>query len=262
MAKAVLLEHRDKGFNSVSFTGGEPTIRKDIFNLIKYAKQVGYHSVDVKTNLFVFSYKSFLKKFIESGLTSVSFSVFGYGDKVYSKAVGVSKGYSYLMNALSNLNSSSLVLNANVLISAYSCFDLYKIVKNLLKYRIDSFWFWYISTRELNRDSLSLLPKFSLFRKEMSDSLSLITGKGITDIRVMHIPPCILGRYSSLYFNERLSEITIADLSGSFSIDKESFSDYTYSKKCSLCNKRNICTGLRKDYFGKFGDSELKPIKK
>jgi len=160
--KLILERYAEKGYKDVAFTGGEPTIRKDIFILISYAKQLGYNYVTLKTNMFMLYYPSFVKKLEKCGLDNISFSIFGFGDKSYSKITGVSKGFSYLLQALENLKKSKISLTVNILISAYSFENLSEIINLLLDYKIDSFYFLYISTNELGSQySHLLIPFFS-----------------------------------------------------------------------------------------------------
>ncbi len=257
--KSILRDYIYKGYKNITFTGGEPTIRKDIFSLIKYAKEIGYDFIELKTNLFMLSYLPFVKKLENCGLNSISFSVFGFGDETYFKITGVSKSYSYLTKALENLKDSRLSLTANILISVHSYKNILKITNFLLNHNINSFYFWYISTNELKENHGDLLPSFSLFKEELFSSIEILKSKNIKDIKVLHIPPCMLGEYAKYYFNERKEDITIIDLKSAFNIKNESFSDLIKLDKCNLCDKNNICAGLRKDYYEKFGDSEIVP---
>ncbi len=258
----ILRDYINKGYKNISFTGGEPTIRKDIFSLIKYAKEIGYDFVELKTNLFMLSHHPFVKKLENYGLDSISFSVFGFGNKIYSKITGINKGYSYLIKALENLKHSSLSLSANILISKYSYKDISKIVDILLSYNIASFCFWYISTNELKGNHTDLLPSFSSFKKTLFSSIKIMISKGKNDIKILHIPPCILEDYAKYYFNERRADITIVDSKSTFNIKDESFSDLIKLDICKSSDKINLCAGLRIDYYRKFGDSEIIPLQK
>jgi len=260
--KSVLEYYKKKGYKSVSFTGGEPTIRKDIFSLISYAKKIGYGKVELKTNLFMLSYPPFVKKLERHCLDSISFSVFGFGNEIYSKITGVDKSYSYLIKALKNLGHSNFSLTANILVSKYSYKDLSRIVNLLLHYKIKSFYFWYISTNELKGNHNELLPSFNSFKKNIFSSIKTIVPQGTKEIKILHVPPCVLEDYASYYFNERKGNITVVDLRSSFNIKDESFADLIKLDKCKFCDKNNLCAGLRKDYYEKFGDSEIIPIKR
>lgn len=245
------------GFLSVAFTGGEPTIRPDIFSIIGQAKKIGYENVELKTNLFLLSYPSFISKLEKSGLDSVSFSIFCADDKQYADITKVSKAFAYVKKALANLKDTNFSLVANILLSKYASDSIVQMVNLLLKHNVKSFLFWYVSTSELKGDNSYLMQKISSFKKELFDSVELIESKGITDVKILHIPPCMLGKKEKYYMNERLEDITVVDMNSSFRLDEESFSDLIKTDKCEGCKHSDRCAGLRKDYYEKFGDGEI-----
>ena len=51
--------------DTINFTGGgEATLIKELPQLIKYAKLIGYKKICIETNAMLFSYFSFLKKLV------------------------------------------------------------------------------------------------------------------------------------------------------------------------------------------------------
>jgi cyclic pyranopterin phosphate synthase len=77
-----LAKGQKQGYTEVEFTGGEPTIRPDIFVLIKTAKKLGYKKIAVSTNGRMLSYNKFCKKIIESGVSSVTFTINAHNRKL------------------------------------------------------------------------------------------------------------------------------------------------------------------------------------
>ena len=59
-----LIEKRKNGFLKVVFEGGEITLRKDIFEIIGYAKKLGFKKVEIQSNGRMFAYKEICRKFI------------------------------------------------------------------------------------------------------------------------------------------------------------------------------------------------------
>jgi MoaA/NifB/PqqE/SkfB family radical SAM enzyme len=75
IAKWLKLFMDEKKESNVIFLGGEPTMNKDLPRAIKTAKQLGYRSVTVDTNGFLFH--DFLDKVTPSDLDYLSFSLDG-----------------------------------------------------------------------------------------------------------------------------------------------------------------------------------------
>ncbi len=59
----------------MDITGGEPTIRADILELIKLAKDLGYKEVEIGTNARMFSYDDFCQKVVENGLDGITLTI-------------------------------------------------------------------------------------------------------------------------------------------------------------------------------------------
>jgi MoaA/NifB/PqqE/SkfB family radical SAM enzyme len=75
IAKWLKLFMDDKKESNIIFLGGEPTMHKDLPQAIKTAKQLGYRSVTVDTNGFLFH--DFLDKVTPADLDYLSFSLDG-----------------------------------------------------------------------------------------------------------------------------------------------------------------------------------------
>ena len=72
----ILKEKRKKGFKSVNFTGGEPTLHPQFVNLVKKAKELGYR-IYVGTNGKMFENKDFCRKSAPF-LDEICFSIHGH----------------------------------------------------------------------------------------------------------------------------------------------------------------------------------------
>ena len=70
-----LIRGRKEGYERTEFTGGEPTIRKDIILLIQKAKQLGYKDIGINTNGILLSDSKFCLDLITAGLTNITFSL-------------------------------------------------------------------------------------------------------------------------------------------------------------------------------------------
>ncbi len=65
------------GAVEVAFTGGEPTIRKDIADLVTFARAHGAARVSLTTNARMFAYPEFCARLLDAGLGGVSVSLHG-----------------------------------------------------------------------------------------------------------------------------------------------------------------------------------------
>ena len=76
--------------NALQFSGGEPTIRNDLPELIKMAKDVGFDHVEVNTNgIRLAEDVDFIEKLMEAGADTFYLQFDGVGDDVYRITRGI-----------------------------------------------------------------------------------------------------------------------------------------------------------------------------
>lgn len=99
-------EHLDKyrrhGVRMVDFDGGEPTLNPELVPLIQYARAVGYERVNVTTNGRLCAYEDFARKLVQSGLTTLLFSVHGADARTHAQQVGVAEAFEQTTRGIAN----------------------------------------------------------------------------------------------------------------------------------------------------------------
>ncbi len=84
--RKIIGETKELGVETILFIGGEPLLRKDLFELISYAKGLGLNTVIV-TNGVLLDEKNIIKCF-ENGLDWLSISIDAASEQVFSKIRG------------------------------------------------------------------------------------------------------------------------------------------------------------------------------
>jgi len=75
---------------ALQFSGGEPTIRKDLFELIKKAKEIGFRHVEINTNgIRLAQSVDYCKKLKESGVSTIYLQFDGLTADVYKFIRGI-----------------------------------------------------------------------------------------------------------------------------------------------------------------------------
>ncbi|AGJ63076.1 GTP 3',8-cyclase MoaA [Saccharolobus islandicus] len=75
------------GINSVKLTGGEPTLRRDLVEIVRGLKQVGYRDVSMTTNGFLL--KDLAYKLKLAGLDRINVSLHAISRETFKKITGV-----------------------------------------------------------------------------------------------------------------------------------------------------------------------------
>ena len=106
--KAILDKCREAGIPQVTFTGGEPTMREDIFELIKYAR---WFISRLNTNGIKLT-KDYCRKLHEAELDSVQITFYSKDPAVHNRLVGADR-YEDTVNGLDNALSEGLSVSVN-----------------------------------------------------------------------------------------------------------------------------------------------------
>jgi MoaA/NifB/PqqE/SkfB family radical SAM enzyme len=108
---------RRLGKTAVDLTGGEPSIRKDIFELIAYAKSIGYTDVNMITNGLKLSKASFCEELVEAGLNDVLFSLHSPDANEHDLLTRVRGSHGRLMQAMKHMKDLGVRGRVNTVVS-------------------------------------------------------------------------------------------------------------------------------------------------
>ena len=105
---------------SLSFTGGEPTLREDLFDLIAHARQRGLR-VNLITNGIRCHDKEFVQKLVDAGLSSAQVSIEGPDAETHDYIVGIPGAFDKTVQGIKNLQETDIYTHCNTTICKSSC---------------------------------------------------------------------------------------------------------------------------------------------
>ncbi len=100
---------------SLSFTGGEPTLRDDLFELIRYGRQKGLR-MNLITNGRRCADPDFVQRLVEAGLNSAQVSVEGPDAETHDGIVGVRGAFEQTVKGVKNLRATDIYTHCNTTI--------------------------------------------------------------------------------------------------------------------------------------------------
>ncbi|MFW9845813.1 MAG: PqqD family peptide modification chaperone [Candidatus Thorarchaeota archaeon] len=100
---------------SLSFTGGEPTLRDDLFELIAYARKRGLR-VNLITNGRRCAEKDYVQKLVEADLNSAQVSIEGPDAETHDHIAGVPGSFDLTVQGIKNLKETSIYTHCNTTI--------------------------------------------------------------------------------------------------------------------------------------------------
>jgi len=100
---------------SLSFTGGEPTLREDLFELIAYGREKGLR-VNLITNGRRCGNKDFVQKLVDAGLNSAQVSIEGPDSETHDYIVGAKGAFDQMVQGVKNLRETDIYTHCNTTI--------------------------------------------------------------------------------------------------------------------------------------------------
>jgi len=98
---------REECYDEVGFSGGEPTIRRDLVEIVAYARSVGFRKAFITTNGRMLAYSDLAERLVEAGLTGVTVSLHGPDAEVHDGLTGVKGAFSQAVKGLANLQGAA-----------------------------------------------------------------------------------------------------------------------------------------------------------
>jgi GTP 3',8-cyclase len=103
------------GIEKIKITGGEPTVRPKIENLVRSLSRIeGIKSISMTTNGLLLEEK--IKELVDSGLNSISISLDTFNSKKFKSITGVKGGLVKVLDSIKIANSLGLRVKINTVI--------------------------------------------------------------------------------------------------------------------------------------------------
>lgn len=268
-----------KGFTSLGFLGGEPTIYPNIIEAVEYAKISGFKVIHLVSNGRRYSDMNFLKSLIRSGVNRFSVSIHSHIPEIEDELTQVNGGFEHKIRGIKNLitcQRKGLIksrISINIVINKLNHKTLLETLVFFKRLGITEFRLNYM--RPEGR-AFSNFDKLGVRYSECVPTIKQILdytrtmGFGAT---IEGFPPCVL---SNINKPERfLGELKdYLNLVVSFNVSsKQKISKDTFSWKkrrveelkvkgddCKKCKFNDICEGVWKGYVEKVGFDEFKPV--
>jgi len=135
------LERIRKEYSELIITGGEPTVRKDLIDIIKCVKQLDFYHITLRTNGRMFSFADYCKDVIKAGVDDFQIDLYGHTAQLHDSVTQVSGSFNQTIQGIKNLVNLNKSVQVNVLITRMNYKELIKIIELLNKLRVSGVLF-------------------------------------------------------------------------------------------------------------------------
>lgn len=257
-AKAKIRLAAELGIDMVVFSGGEPTIRKDFFELCSYVRGCGLDTGMISNGRMLF-YQQFADELLAQGLKYVLLSLHGHDAKTHDSLTGA-QGFKQVLAGLRRIAGHIPHLVVNTVLTRLNAGSLSRIAERLAPLGPLHFK---VSLPEpkgaiLSNPQLVLRPdKAAAVIAGLLDSYA---DNNVVAIGVDGLTPCLLRDFfhrNDDFFTHGFSLVSEPGESEFFLPDR---GERAFGPACVKCSYYHLCPGIYRKYFDLFPGMILKPV--
>ena len=256
------LEKARKNCSEVVFTGGEVTIRKDIVELVKYAKKLDFKRIQLQTNARMLSYKDLCVKLITAGANEFSPAIHGHTAELHDYLTTAKGSFNQTVKAIKNLKEFKQYVLTNTVVTKPNYRYLPELARLLVKLKVDQYQFAFphaMGNAMKNFDEI--IPRVSLAAPYVHKGLQIGIDAGVK-VMAEAMPFCTMKGYEKYCSEFFIPETEIRDINSYDSNYEKTRKEEGKVKfpQCELCKYNKVCEGPWKEYPERFGSEEFQPI--
>lgn len=250
------------GHTMVVLSGGEPTIRPELFAWSARVAELGM-DLGFVTNGLVFAYPQTVQRLLKHRLRYVYMSMHGGSAEVHNRLVRADT-YAAAARAVENLAGLGLDVTINCVVTRQNVEHLREMVDVVLPHPDVRLKFSMVAPKGGGERYFELLtPRVSQVAARVHDALTYaLSSSGSARARFGHdgLPLCLLPGLEDLF-----DDLKTHDFATMIEVGEPDYSPVDdvikhHPPPCEGCTLRGPCPGLYIGYEQAFGDGELQPV--
>jgi MoaA/NifB/PqqE/SkfB family radical SAM enzyme len=250
------------GANEVVLTGGEPTVRKDILEIVSCAKSLGYEYIQLQTNGRMLYYMPFVKRLVRAGVTEFGPSLHGHTPEIHDYITRSPGAFSQVIQGIRNLKELDQQILMNSVIHKLNYRHLDDLVRLFTDLGVDQCQFAFIHPVGNAWDNFNLLvPRKSVVMPFVHRALDLGNQHELKTM-VEAYPFCFMRGYEKHCSELYMPPSEIMDAGGhvkNFDALRREASKAKFPQ-CRSCRFDLICEGPWREYPQRYGSEEFVPV--
>lgn len=243
-----------RGVERVSFSGGEPTLSKDLPAFVEAARRLGVPKIELVTNGVLLDDPRRVRALTDAGLTHAFVSLHAHDERL-SRALTQKEGdHGRTVRAVELLADAGVETVVNHVVTSRNAPYLERFVefaRGAFGGRV-MISFALVTPQYKALEDLSVLPRISDVAPHLRRALrrAVALGQAVVVGSRQGIPPCFLGEFAAW--------------SDALKLAHEAASEDAPQKQrgpgCDACLYARQCTGLWRPYVARYGLDELSPV--
>lgn len=201
--RELLVKYRKLGVTLLDFDGGEPTLNDKLFQLVAFARRIGYERVNVTTNARMASYREYAGRLVRSGVTSVLVSIHGPDAQTHAQNVGVAEAFDQTCAGARNLVALApphVELGANITLTKSNHKKLFEVAELVLDLGLR--WLNIQFLTPFGRATSSVCPDTEVAAREAMRTIDAFGDR--MKLQVINLPFCFMPGYERYLMGDLL----------------------------------------------------------
>lgn len=226
-------------------SGGEPTLSKDLFKILKYGKKKNL-TIELQSNGVTLSYPDLAKKLVDTGVNLFNINFPSHSEELTNILTRTKGFFKKRLSGINNLRKLGAEIRFTHIINSLNL----KYLSNFVDYVINNFndikylQFSFIKILGNAKSNIWLIPKYEAVKTHLLEALNKCRKNKIGFI-IDHIPTCYLADFKDCHADF----IKLKTGTGS----EFSLKEKVKLGKCRECGIKQYCYGVRRDYVRLFG---------
>jgi len=249
---------------TISFTGGEPTTRKDLAQLLAFAKSSGIETVELQTNALLLG-KGQARRLRAAGLDSAFVSLHSHKKSVSERLVGRKGTFLKTTFGIRNLIAAGVATTISHVVTTANCNDLREFVRFVEASFPGVRCVYFGLARPNGRCGANrfLVPTLRGIEPQLESVFEYCREKKIR-FEIEGVPLCYTAGFEEHNAeSRRMLEGAVVYIGAGGDMQDIHRKGLAFTKakgaQCTLCNLGRLCPGVWKEYAEIHGTLELFP---
>jgi MoaA/NifB/PqqE/SkfB family radical SAM enzyme len=234
-----------KEYDFITLMGREPTLRKDIFDILNFAKKIGFKRIGLTSNGRMLSYPDFAKRVLDTGVGQVGISLSGATAEIHDKLTQVPGSFKQTVRGIYNISSfkkPEVSLLVNLTLTKMNYFEFRQMVDLVTGLGVKEINILFIAPLSKRSRSKKIVMNMTKLGHYVFRNLKPYLKREDLKFLLVEFLPCSLPRGAKKYFfpclerNPNKVKIPI----------------------CKNCEYKDQCDGVLQDYINLYGTKEFK----
>lgn len=240
-------------------TGGEPTLRDELVGWVGLAREQGFRRIEVQTNGRMLSYKGFVTRMVEAGVSAFQIALHGHTAALHDWHTRSEGSFEQAVRGIQRAKAHDV----QVLVTTVITRSNYRHLKELAAFAVslgaDGWRANFARPVGLAaKDLVQIVPRFALVAAPLRQALGVMRHVR-RPASIKGVPPCVMGgdERSLVDLRPALAE---AHVGPEPVVDGGDEDKRVHGEPCEGCTLRERCPGIYAIYGRRYGFTELSPV--